>query len=60
MNTVIVAFTFSPISLIATTKEYVFFFIVYASAQFIHLYQHKPKADMCHSSSSHPGLPETS
>jgi hypothetical protein len=59
MYLVLKAFTSCPVSLLATTKACVFFYSMYASAQYIH-HQHKPKADMYHLISSHPGSPEPS
>jgi hypothetical protein len=60
MYFVLSAFTSSPVPLLATTKTSMFFskYVCFLPIYEYHL--HKPKANVYHLISSHPGLPEPS
>jgi hypothetical protein len=60
LNLVLLTFTSSPFSLLATTKTYVFFlYIMYTSAQYINIINISD-AGVYHLISSHPSFPEPS
>ena len=60
MYLVLSKLTYSPISLAAATKAFVFSFKVCMLPLVYYHHRHKPEADMYHVGSSHPGLPEPS